>query len=357
MQVCDHAILTRALALTALILFHAHSLCFADESGRPVQGLFATDEPLIVALSANWRELARRKDDRRYPATLAWTDDGGRTHTIAITVEARGRSRRELCRFPPVRLRFPHEQSEASPFQGQRALKLVTHCDNGARWERYLARELLAYRIHNQISDYSFRVRPLQISYQDTSRRGRDGPRPAFLIEDERELARRLGLERVRGNDFRPAQIDADAMSRFVLFQLLIGNVDWSVLSSPGDRRCCHNARLLGPDPLTGLYHPIPYDFDSSGLVDPHYAAPPANLGLKDIRERRYRGFCSHHPALEQARQHLLSRETEILAQLEGLNALGAGQARHSRRYLGEFFELLRDRPRFEREVTANCRR
>jgi hypothetical protein len=338
------------LGLLVLLLL-LRSPC-AAESG----GLFESDEPLALQLSASWHQINRRKDDRRYPATLAWTDPEGRTQSLAVTVEVRGRSRRELCRFPPLRLRFTCAQPESSPFRTQRALKLVTHCGHGARWERYVARELAAYRIYNQLTDYSFRVRPVLIHYHDSRRGSSDDPRPAFLIEDERAMARRLGLERVRGNHFRPDQLDPESMSRFALFQWLIGNVDWSVLSSPGDRRCCHNARLLGPDPETGLYHPVPYDFDASGLVDSHYSAPPAQLGLRDIRERRYRGFCRHQPALAQARAEMLTGEARILAQLDGLEAHGRPQHRVSRRYLAEHFELLRDERRFEQQVRARCR-
>ena len=36
---------------------------------------------------------------------------------------------------------------------------------------------------------------------------------------------------------------------------------------------------------------PLPYDFDMSGFINPSYAVVNETLGIKNIRDRKYRGF------------------------------------------------------------------
>ena len=36
----------------------------------------------------------------------------------------------------------------------------------------------------------------------------------------------------------------------------------------------------------------IPYDFDMSGFVHTPYARPETGLGIDDVRQRLYQGFC-----------------------------------------------------------------
>ena len=69
------------------------------------------------------------------------------------------------------------------------------------------------------------------------------------------------------------------------LFQYLIGNTDFSPLSSiEGD--CCHNAKLIGEESLEPV-HPVPYDFDSSGWVDRALRrAPPEQLPIREVTQR-----------------------------------------------------------------------
>ena len=57
----------------------------------------------------------------------------------------------------------------------------------------------------------------------------------------------------------------------------------------------------------------VPYDFDSSGLVDTHYAAAPSQLGVRNIRQRLYRGFCAHNDTLPQAAQLFRDKKTDII--------------------------------------------
>ena len=65
-------------------------------------------------------------------------------------------------------LDFKRKQTQGTLFEGQNKLKLVTHCKEAFAKRDYLAAELLTYRLLNLLTDMSFRVRPLAITYVDT---------------------------------------------------------------------------------------------------------------------------------------------------------------------------------------------
>lgn len=320
-------------------------------------GLFASDQPLDITIHAAWKDLVRRKGDQAaYPATMEIADGTGQTRTLALSVERRGLTRQKVCAFPPVRLRFADEAAKGSVFDGEKSIKMVTHCGKGARWEQYYVKEMLAYRIYNAATDRSFRVRPLTVTYVDTRSNDRDGPHFAFLIEDDGAVAKRNGLKKIKLAEIGPARLEPLEINRFALFQYLIGNTDWAVLSGPSRDKCCHNSILVGRDAPAGIYA-VPFDFDSSGLVNASYAVPVESLSIRSVTERVYRGFCVHNAMLEPARREFLDREAEILDLVSNENRLDARNRESALRYVGGFFEILRSPRNFAVEVTGKCRR
>ena len=56
------------------------------------------------------------------------------------------------------------------------------------------------------------------------------GPIIAFLIEDDSDLAKRLGLDRLHLNIVRYAQLDHSRLAIAQIFQFMIANNDYSVI-------------------------------------------------------------------------------------------------------------------------------
>ncbi len=330
----------------------------AETSGKPKpEKLFASAQTLAITLHAPWRDIVQReKNMNPYPATLELSDSQGQAHSIPLTVGRRGLTRQTVCKFPPIRLRFDKEAVKGTVFAGQKSLKMVTHCDRGDRWEQYYLKEMLAYYMYNLMTERSFRVRPLAVTYIDSENNAIDKPRFAFLVEDDSDVAKRNGLKKLDIKRISPDRLDSLETSRMVLFQYMIGNVDWSILKGPGVELCCHNAKLIGPDPGSKIYA-IPYDFDASGLVDAHYAAPNDGLPISDVTQRLYRGFCAHQPTLETARQEYLAKEQAIYDVLKSESRLNARTVKVALRYLGEFFDILRDENKFNKNIIQKCRR
>lgn len=310
--------------------------------------LFESHEPLEVVLAGPIDTLKDNRNDRtELPFQLEVYDF---RHDIEVRV--RGKSRLRVCRFVPMRLDFPGDVPDDSPFAGQDKIKLVTHCRDNERSEADLLQEYLAYRIFAELTDVAFRVRLLRMTYVDTDEPGEPIRRYAFLIESVEALAARVGGEPAELAGVSLAHLEDGHETLMYVFQYLIGNTDWSLVRSEGEEHCCHNGKLVDID--SELYY-LPYDFDLSGLVDARYAHPDPSLRIRRVTTRRYRGFCTDSAALSAALDIVVARRDAILEIVDTLPDPGERVIRPARRYLDEFFEEATDRERLLRNFERRC--
>ncbi len=245
-----------------------------------------------------------------------------------VMVRTRGKSRLEVCAFPPLRLRFPADQPTASIFSGLDRVKLVTHCSNGYRSRDNLLSEFAAYRMFQLLTGNSFRVRLLSMRYIDTSRSQR---RPleglAFAIEPLEIAAGRMQGEATPVPHIVKSRVDRDQAALVFVFQYLIGNSDYSLVTGTGDDECCHN---LEPVTVDGRHVLVPYDFDLSTLVGARYAKLSVSYMRNRGRVRTYGGYCLDELHLDEAIGAVLAHETELLEMVRELpwSTAEAGQRR-----------------------------
>ena len=261
-----------------------------------------------------------------------------------------------VCKYPPIKIRMNKEDVKGTMFRGQNELKLVTHCDKGERWEQYYVKEYLAYRFFNEITEKSYRAKPLLITYVDSSNNSTDEPRFAFLIEDINDVAKRNELSRVGLGRIKRSQLDNVHASQVALFEYMISNVDFELLSGPEEDKCCHNARLIGDESGQNVVS-VPYDFDSSGFVDAHYAVPNDFLGIRSVTQRLYRGYCTHNDTLEQARQLYLAKEADLMGLISSESRLTERTAKTANKFIGQFFETLKDEKAYQKNIIGKCRK
>ena len=100
----------------------------------------------------------------------------------------------------------------------------------------------------------------------------------------------------------------------------------------------------------------IPYDFDSSGLVDADYAVPPDGLPIRSVTQRLYRGYCAHNASLESARQRILENEQAFYRLFRKEARLEPGTRRHALSFLDSGFAILKDENKFRTEIREQCR-
>jgi hypothetical protein len=273
-------------------------------------------------------------------------------HTIKVKV--RGKSRRRLCSFPPLRINFATEDTVRSVFEGQDKLKLVTHCRNRGSAQFSTLKEYAAYRIFNIISDISYRVRLLHIIYTDTDGRlkERELDRYGFLIESSSAFADRVGgqAEHVTGVSLR--SFDEQQAATVYIFQYLIGNTDWSLVTADEDDTCCHNGDLFE---IGSARFYVPYDFDLSGLVNASYARPDPSLNISKVTQRRYRGYCISTYALRDALSAIKTRRADILDVVNELPGLSQRETDSTVRYLEKFFDRANDEDKILRLFERQC--
>ena len=341
----------RLLLLIAVFTLPPGAL--ANTAGDP---LFADDSVLSVTLNATLSALSRDRDEEpEYrPGTFSFTDLDGTLKEVDVKVRPRGKSRRQkdVCRFPPLRLNFRKEQVADTLLDQQNVLKLVTHCRSSEQFQQYVLKEYLAYRLFNLMSDVSFRVRLLKITYLDSERDSKPLERYGFLIEHKKRLADRLGSTAVDMNSIGYNDLVPEQASLVELFQYIISNTDFSIIAAVKGDSCCHNSVLLeGPDET---YLPVPYDFDRTGLVDPPNGEPAEELGQRNLRDRLFRGFCRDPQYLDAA----IEAADELRPQFEALIAqqpdLSDRMKTKATDFLARYYRTVQDPKR--REAKLKCR-
>jgi hypothetical protein len=312
--------------------------------------LFDDDSVLEVSLAGPFGVLFEDKEANAYrPFTLVVQ---GQRHEISVRV--RGHSRRRVCEFPPLKLDFSPEGPEATVFEGQGKLKLVTHCRNHDRGEQDMLEEYLAYRIFGALSGDSFKVRLLRLSYRDSERRLPDdaSPRYGFLIEPSETLAARLGVAAVALPGVPVNRHNLEQAALVYLFQYLIGNTDWSLVRAEREEDCCHNIELFERD---GQVFFVPYDFDLAGIVNARYAFPDRSLSIRRVTQRLYRGYCTDRDILRRAILAVNEQRTAILSLLGSTPGLQPGSVKTAAKYLEAYFERAGEVDRLLDEFERRC--
>jgi hypothetical protein len=324
--------------------------------------LFKSDEPLKAALSATLSQLYKQKKQevRLYQdATLSFRSDGG-TQKANLKVRTRGNWRRLNCNHPPLRLNFKKTANDGSLFERQDKIKLVGQCKNGSKYEQFVGLEYLIYKIWAELSPHHLKSRRVEMSYIDTD--GRMKPRTAntFIIESIEDAAKRSKKKLLDVETIKRSQLDQQATALLEIFQLFIGNTDYSTITGQPGSTCCHNVRLIvdktnSPETSTGVI-PIPYDFDASGFVDAPYSAPAAQYPIEDVRRRYFSGTCKEERHFMSAIARFNDRKIALYDIVNGADYLNAFSLKKTQKYLDAFYTLVNDPKRVQKEILGRCR-
>ena len=298
-----------------------------------------------------------RNDSVEVEGTLTFVDLDGSEVVKPVDTRTRGNFRRDKknCNFPPLRLDFPTGQMRGTLFEGQDKLKLVTPCNHGRDdYQNYIFDEYLAYRVLNILTPVSFRVRLVEITYEDIEGEYDTRTKYAFLIEDEDAMAARNNARMEDVAQFHPARTFGEYSVLVSMYNYMIANLDWSPVYF-------HNVKLIRTEDARFLT--VPYDFDSSGTVNARYATvdPSLQNRARRVTQRLFRGFCRDELQYAPAVARFQETRDEITALYQDFATLGfeqfdADDAKDALEFFEDFYEVVDDPDEFEDEILDDCR-
>ena len=321
-----------------------------ESATKRTERLFGSDEPLEFTLTADFKATFKSRDTinvKPQKATLTVNDSSGKPVTIPVEIATRGhfRLRYDVCNFPPIRLIFPDKGMKGTPFAGQDALKLGTHCQvRDKDYGEIPVREHAAYEVLNMLTDASFKSRLAKVTYVQVGDEKDQYTKYGLLIEDESDMAKRNGgrIITVRGGTF--GDMDPEQTALISVFAYYLGNTDWSLYS-------LHNVRLV----LVGdKYIPVPYDFDWSGVVFARYAKPDPRLGIPTVQDRLFRGPCLTPAELAPVISKFTEQKGAVKTLYDKL-PLDDGYRRRALNYIDDFYHVIGDPRQVKRELIETC--
>jgi len=318
----------------------------------PPDPFFADDAVIDATLTAPMETLTRERPDEEEVPGRFLID--GKEYTIQVRTRGKFRRQKEICKFPPIRLNFKKSETKRTQLHGIDKVKLVTHCrDNSPRYEQTVLREYVAYRILNILTDASFRARLLRLTYVDSEGRQRNRTSYAIILEHRDRLAKRLDRPHVETPSTTVEKLDPRYLNLASIYQYMIGNTDFSPIAAAPDENCCHNFVLFGGSDQ--LYLAIPYDFDQAGLINAPHAGPNPRFGLRDVRQRLYRGRCENNAQLPDTIAFVVAKQDEIYDMIRDLEGLTKNSGRGMISYLGRFYKTVQNPKTLDRHIVKAC--
>ena len=336
-------------------LFLLLQVALAAEPSIP-DPLFQSDEVLTVRIDAPFATLtSERPDQEELPAKFYFTEADGRVVDVDIEIRTRGRFRRrdDICRFPPLRLDFKKSDVENTLFHKQDKLKLVTHCEASSRYEQTVFREYLAYRMLNVLTDLSYRVRLMQITYVDTDGKLADITQHGFVIEQKDRFEKRIATVALDVSKTSVRSLEPEYTNLVSIYQFMIGNTDFSPIRAAPGESCCHNFDLYGGDGEPVLA--VPYDFDQSGLVDAPHSVPNPKFRISSVRKRIYRGRCANNEHLPKTIAHFTEHRDQIMALPGSLPQVSKSSQKTMTRYLDRFYSIISSDSGIKKNFIRKC--
>ena len=317
--------------IPALILY---CNLFAQSPEINRQQFFLDDRVIEVSFTTDIKKLRTQKRVPVWqPANIVMRFSDTATISEEIKVEPRGEFRKATCDMASLMLNFKNPGSpKLSPLK---KLKLVGGCHSNSNDEELLLKEYLVYKIYNFLTNMSFRVRLMHITYKDSYGKTKPYTQYSFLIEDLKDLCARNNFVEINKKAFNPAAINRQHTTFVCIFQYMVGNTDWSLPNF-------HNLKMLVPkaDTLADCYL-VPYDFDFSGVVDAGYAIPDEQLGTTSVKERVYRGPPRNTAELQQAVDIFKEKKERIMFYIKDFPLLNVKTKRSITDYLDQFWDIL----------------
>lgn len=316
----------------------------------PAPPMFASEKPLELTLTTNIKQIKKDKsaDAPWRTGTIAYAGDDGKTVTVPVRVKTRGIWRLKHCDYPPIRIKVADKAGKGTLLEDLDEPKLVTYCRNLETYEQYVLQEAQLYRINRLVTDVSHKVRIVRLSYADSASGKVEVTRYSFLIEDPAHVARRANGAILDRKGATADDLDPDISALAFTFQYFIGNTDFSFSG-------LHNGEVIAL--ADGRNLPVSYDFDFAGAIDATYAGVDPQMKVTRVRDRQFRGYCSHQAAYPKAFEQFVAKKDAIYALYrdEIGQLIAPNKVKSTLGYYDDFYESIKTPKDVQRNLFATC--
>ena len=311
--------------------------------------LFAPEQPLPITFESNFRQFITRKHKDEYQeALLHFPIFDSIIVKRVVRIKPRGEFRKNYCSTPPIRMNLKKTDLDKYTLQRLNKMKMVVSCKSGKTHEMLVLREYLTYRLYNLFTDVSFRARLLDVNFVDTGKKKNNSSRSfAFLIEEEKDVTKRLDVLPLDINVLRYEHIQEECMVRFALFNYMIGNTDWSITKR-------HNMKLAATKKLDDKHLAIPYDFDYAGIVGAGYAIPDPQFEIANVRQRVLRCPCYSEETYAEAIELFKRKKASVLQTIQEFEYLPESSRKDMTKYINQFYKII-EAPNALKFLKNNC--
>lgn len=311
---------------------------------------FQDENPISFTLTTDLGKLMSEKmKDNYLKATYAGKLPDSTFVTEEIRINARGKSRREYCYMPPLKLSF--RNSTSPRLSSLNALKLVSVCQPNSRYGQLLLKEYLVYKIYNLLTAKSFLVRLAQVTYKDSKGKKKPFTQYAFFVEDVDAMAKRNRCKEWKNGTLTYDLLDREQMTMMSVFQYFIGNTDWGLINF-------HNLKIINSrKDSSAKPYPVPYDFDHSGVVDAEYATPSPLLSIETVSQRLYRGVPRSVNELREVFDVFEKQKEKIYDLVKGFTLLDNQTRNKMIAYFKEFYDTINKKRDVESIFIRNARK
>ncbi|RMG24672.1 MAG: hypothetical protein D6730_12280 [Bacteroidetes bacterium] len=311
--------------------------CYSHPLTAQTPGLFDEEGILKITLETDMAHLLadRGEAPHDHDAVLTYKPPSGKKLSIPIELRCRGNFRRDPrnCIFPPLHVKFKKRNALNTLFEGNKKLKLVTHCQE----ESSVIKEYMIYKAYNLLTPMSFRVRLVKITYKCSSRSQPPEQHLGFFIEDANEVARRNGGHEMSEQERAVAEVDQQAAALMYLFNAMVGNTDWDI-------GLAKNLKFIefedGRMPVA-----VPYDFDWCAAVGASYT----RMQPADYEPMRYRSLCNRAIDFDSLIQVFMRKKPALHHLYLNTPYLSRTDAQKMLAYFEEFYSELK-KPGFVQE-------
>jgi lambda repressor-like predicted transcriptional regulator len=315
----------------------------AAPAKKAIFDLFSADEMTNLTITCDFDSIKANLRSKTYSVGSLEIKQGNKSTTLLnVKLRSRGKSRRVMCDFPPLKVKFSKESLKANGLETYDEFKLVTHCMEDYYSEVLIKKEFLVYKLYNLLTPLSYNAKLANITYKNTGSSFTKMKNIGILIEDPDCLSHRNQCSTLSQEVINLDSLNKHQEKITSVFQYMIGNADWSYAMA-------RNMELIRQ--ADGQIVPVPYDFDYSGLVKAPYSRANAALGQKTVLDRVYLGNAKSYQELKECLDYFISKKKELLAIIDDFKDLPMNERKEMKAYLNSFFDIIKDAARVENEM------